>query len=91
MAGPHSINESHSVYMRSMSKPYHLMPHISHGSPSRLGQPPHRINHGRPSSFQSSDWTHMNFQPPPSSFNSEGPHSPGSGSFSNGMPWGTTS
>lgn len=90
MGGPPLTSESHAGYMRPMSKPPHLMPHISHISPSRLGQQSHQLNHGRPSTFRSNDWNHMKFQPPPSSFNSEGPRSPGSSSLNNGMPWGTS-
>lgn len=80
-------NETHAGHMRLVSKPSHFMPHISQSSPSRLGQQPQRVNHGRPIQVRN-DWNHMKVQPPPSSFNSGGPHSPGNSSFSNGMSWG---
>ncbi|XP_048325580.2 dual specificity protein kinase YAK1 homolog isoform X1 [Ziziphus jujuba] len=86
VGGP-PANETHAGYPRMVSKPSHLMPHISQSSPSRLGQQPQRFNHGRPISLRN-DWNHMKVQPPPSSFNSGGPHSPGNSSFSNGMSWG---
>lgn len=88
MGGPPSTNEMHGGYVRMVSKPSHFMPHISQSSPSRLGQQPQRYNHGRSISVRGSDWNHMKVQPPPPSFNSGGPHSPGNSSFSNGMSWG---
>ncbi|GAV73920.1 Pkinase domain-containing protein [Cephalotus follicularis] len=81
-------HDSHVGLSRSMSKASHFMTH-SQNSPSRLGQQPvHQFNHVRPSAVWVSDWNHIKVQPPQSGFNSEGPHSPRSSSFSTGIPWG---
>lgn len=90
MGGHPLANEMHAGYVRMVSKPSHFMPHISQSSPSRLGHQPQRYNQGRSIAIRGNDWNHMKVQPPHSSFNSGGPHSPGNSSFSNGMSWGTT-
>ncbi|XP_065852226.1 dual specificity protein kinase YAK1 homolog [Euphorbia lathyris] len=86
--GSPPAHDMHPGYGRAMSKPSHFMSHIPQNSPSRLGQQSlPRLNYGR-SSGRSSEWNHIKVQPPQSSFNSGGPHSPGSSSLNNGMPWG---
>ncbi|XVF42801.1 hypothetical protein PTKIN_Ptkin01aG0394300 [Pterospermum kingtungense] len=88
VGSPPSANDLHAGYPRFMSKHSHFMPHMAQNSPSRLGQQNvQRFNHGR-STGRGSEWNNMKVQLPPSSFNSGGPRSPGSNSFSNGMPWG---
>lgn len=77
-------------YMRSMSKPFHLMPRILQNSPSRFGlQPVQRFSHGRPTRV--GEWNQSKVQPPPSSFSSGDPRSPRSNSFANTMTWGILS
>ncbi|KAI9073823.1 hypothetical protein K1719_044225 [Acacia pycnantha] len=74
-------------YMRSMSKPFHLIPRILQNSPNRFGlQPVQRFAHGRPTQF--SDWNQIKSQAPPSGFGSGGPRSPRNSSFANSMTWG---
>uniref|UniRef100_A0A1S3DVJ8 Dual specificity protein kinase YAK1 homolog n=2 Tax=Cicer arietinum TaxID=3827 RepID=A0A1S3DVJ8_CICAR len=47
-----------AAYMHSMSKPFHLMPHILQNSPSRFGhQPVQRFTHGRPP--HGNDWNQI--------------------------------
>lgn len=89
VGSPPSTHDPHSGYGRSMSKPSHFMPHISQNSPSRLGQQPvQRFSYVRPTNVRVGEWNHMKVQPPPASFNSGGPRSPGNSSLSNGMSWG---
>ena len=91
VGSPPSAHDPHSGYGRSMSKPSHFMPHISQNSPSRLGQQPvQRFSYVRPTNVRVGEWNHMKIQPPPASFNSGGPRSPGNSSLSNGMSWGTS-
>nr|XP_023877003.1 dual specificity protein kinase YAK1 homolog isoform X2 [Quercus suber] len=92
VGSPPSAHDPHSGYGRSMSKTSHFMPHISQNSPSRLGQqqPGQRFNYGRSTKVRIGEWNHMKVQPPPASFNSGGPRSPGNSSFNNGMSWGTS-
>ncbi|KAK6936483.1 Protein kinase domain [Dillenia turbinata] len=76
-------------YGRPMSKPPLLMPSFSHNSPSRLGQQPvQRFSHGRYASLHGYEWNHIKVQPPTSSFNSGGSHSPRSSSFGSATSWG---
>lgn len=85
-------SDPYSGHIHVISNPSHFMPQSSCSSLSHLGQPPaQRFNHGRPTSTFSrgSDW-HITVQPPNPSFDCEGPHSPGSGSFINGISWGTS-
>ncbi|KAH9771261.1 Dual specificity protein kinase YAK1-like [Citrus sinensis] len=89
VGSPPASHEPQAGHSRFMSKPSHLMPHISQNSPSRLGQPPlQRYNLMRTTAPQGSEWNQFKIQPPPSGFNSGGPRSPGNSSFNNGMPWG---
>lgn len=90
VGSPPSAHDPHSGYGRSMSKTSHFIPHISQNSPSRLGQqqPGQRFNYGRSTNVRIGEWNHMKVQPPPASFNSGGPRSPGNSSFNNGMSWG---
>ncbi|WCJ27736.1 hypothetical protein M5689_009462 [Euphorbia peplus] len=85
--GSPPAHDMHPGYGRGLSKSSHFMPQ---NSPSRLGQQPlPRFNYGK-SSGRGSEWNHIRVQaqPPQSSFNSGGPHSPGNSSLNNGMPWG---
>ena len=88
--GSPPTHDPHVGYGRPGSKPSHFVPHISQNSPSRLGQqqPVQRLNHGRSSAAgRGSDWSQTKHIP--SNFNSGGPRSPGSSSFSNGgSSWG---
>ncbi len=88
--GSPPTHDPHVGYGRPGSKPSHFVPHISQNSPSRLGQqqPVQRLNHGRSSAAgRGSDWSQTKHIP--SNFNSGGPRSPGSSSFSNGgISWG---
>ncbi|XP_057969956.1 dual specificity protein kinase YAK1 homolog isoform X2 [Malania oleifera] len=89
VSSPPSAHDPHVGYVRSMSKSSNFMPHISQNSLSRLGQQPvPRFNPGRSMAVRGSEWNHIKVQPPPTSFNSGGPHSPGTSSVSNGMAWG---
>ncbi|WVZ26566.1 hypothetical protein V8G54_005110 [Vigna mungo] len=75
-----------AAYVPSLSKQFHLMPHILHNSPSRFGhQSVQRYTHGRPP--QGGDWNQIKIQAP-SGFGSVGPRSPRSNSFTNNMTWG---
>ncbi|XP_014508647.1 uncharacterized protein LOC106768171 [Vigna radiata var. radiata] len=75
-----------AAYVPSLSKQFHLMPHILHNSPSRFGhQSVQRYTHGRPP--QGGDWNQIKIQAP-SGFGSVGPRSPRSNSFTNSMTWG---
>jgi hypothetical protein len=75
-----------AAYIHSMSKPFHLMPHISQNSPSRFGhQSVQRYTHGRPP--QGSDWNQIKIQAP-SGFSNMGPRSPRNASFTGNMSWG---
>ncbi|KOM32071.1 hypothetical protein LR48_Vigan01g162700 [Vigna angularis] len=75
-----------AAYVPSLSKQFHLMPHILHNSPSRFGhQSVQRYTHGRPP--QGADWNQIKIQAP-SGFGSVGPRSPRSNSFTNSMTWG---
>ncbi|KAK9272613.1 hypothetical protein L1049_002988 [Liquidambar formosana] len=88
VGSPPSAHDPHAGYPRFMSKPSYFMPHFSQNSPSRLGQQPvQRFNHGSSTAIRGSEWNNIKVQPP-SSFNSAGPHSPGSSSFGNGSSWG---
>lgn len=81
----------HSGHIRAISEPSYFMSQYSYNSLSRLGQPPaQQFNHGRSTSTFSrgSNWL-STLEPPISTFNSEGPRSPGSGSFINVISWGT--
>ncbi|XP_027345337.1 dual specificity protein kinase YAK1 homolog isoform X2 [Abrus precatorius] len=70
----------------SMSKPFHLMPHILQNSPSRFGhQSVQRFTHGRPP--QGAEWNQIKIQAP-SGFSNVGPRSPRNNSFTNSMTWG---
>lgn len=63
-----------------------MMPQVSPFSPSRLGQQPVQwFSHWRSMGAHGGEWNHV-FQAPISSFNTQGPHSPGS---NNSSPWGT--
>nr|KYP57981.1 hypothetical protein KK1_004269 [Cajanus cajan] len=74
-----------AAYVPSMSKHFHLMPHILQNSPSRFGhQSVQRFTHGRPP--QGADWNQIKIQTP--SGISSGPRSPRNTSFSNTMTWG---
>lgn len=75
-------------YMRSGSKPFHLMPRIVQNSPSRFGlqQPVQRFGHSRPT--RPGDWNQLKVQAPPSNFSSGDPRSPRHNSFANTMTWG---
>jgi len=78
-----------AAYVPSLSKQFHLMPHILHNSPSRFGhQSVQRYTHGRPP--QGADWNQIKIQAP-SGFGSVGPRSPRSNSFTNSMTWGISS
>ncbi|KAL0003442.1 hypothetical protein SO802_017223 [Lithocarpus litseifolius] len=87
VGSPPSAHDPHSGFGRSMSKTSHFVPHISQNSPSRLGQqqPGQRFNYGRSTNVRIGESNHMKVQPPPASFNSGGPRSPGNSSFNNGM------
>lgn len=75
-----------AAYMHSMSKPFHLMPHILQNSPSRFGhQPVQRFTHGRPP--HGNDWNQIKIQAP-SGFSNVGPRSPRNASFTSSMTWG---
>ncbi|PSS11869.1 Serine/threonine-protein kinase yakA [Actinidia chinensis var. chinensis] len=88
VGSPPSGHDLPGAYPRPMTKPSHFVPHFPQNSPSRLGQQPvQRFNHGRSTAVRGTDWNHSNVQPPPSSFSSGGPHSPGNSLFGNG-PWG---
>ncbi|KAG5400103.1 hypothetical protein IGI04_014710 [Brassica rapa subsp. trilocularis] len=63
-------------------------PHVSQNSPSRLGQQPQRVYHGRPNAGRPMDRNHINAQLPPSNSNYGGQRSPRSSSYTNGVPWG---
>ncbi|KAH0885367.1 hypothetical protein HID58_061463 [Brassica napus] len=63
-------------------------PHVSQNSPSRLGQQPQRVYHGRPNAGRAMDRNHINAQLPPSNSNYGGQRSPRSSSYTNGVPWG---
>ncbi|GMJ11322.1 yeast YAK1-related gene 1 [Hibiscus trionum] len=89
VGSPPSANDLHAGYPHYSSKHSHFMPHTTQNSPSRLGQQTvQRLNHGRSSGAQGSEWNHMKVQLPPPSFNSGGQRSPASSASSNGMPWG---
>ncbi|KAL2545638.1 hypothetical protein Fot_14871 [Forsythia ovata] len=78
-SGNHDL---HGGYAHHMTKQSHFIPQ---NSPSRLGQLPiQRHGHGRSTGFRGSEWSHFNVQPPQSSYNSGGPHSP----RGSGMQWG---
>lgn len=85
MCSPPS-HDPQTAYIPSMSKPFHLTPHNLQNSPSRFGhQSVQRFTHGRPP--QGNDWNQIKI-PPPSGFNSVGPHSPRNASFASSMTWG---
>lgn len=89
VGSPPSAQDLHTGYARPSSKHSHFMPHSSHNSPSRLGQQPvQRFNQGRSTNIRGYEWNPVKIQPPLPSYNSGGPRSPGSGSFSSGMSWG---
>ncbi|GAB4833058.1 dual specificity protein kinase yak1 [Ancistrocladus abbreviatus] len=88
VGSPSSVYDLRVGYGRSLVKGSLLLPQLSHNSPSRLGQQPiQRFNHGRSSAIHVNEGSHINLQPNPFSFNSGGPHSPGSSSYNNGTPW----
>ncbi|RDY02341.1 hypothetical protein CR513_14211, partial [Mucuna pruriens] len=76
-----------AAYVPSMSKHFHLMPHVLQNSPSRFGhQSVQRFTHGRPP--QGAEWNQFKIQAPSSGFSSGGPRSPRNNSFTNSMTWG---
>ncbi|KAM7273808.1 hypothetical protein ACFE04_028472 [Oxalis oulophora] len=85
-------HDPQSGFGRPISKPSsHFTPHFGQNPPSRLGQqqPVHRFNNPvRPAATWSGELNHLKVQTPPSGFNFGGQRSPGSGSISNGLPWG---
>ncbi|WJX93360.1 dual specificity protein kinase yak1 [Trifolium repens] len=84
--GSPPTHDFQAAYIHSMSKPFHLMPHISQNSPSRFGhQSVQRYAHGRPP--QGSDWNQIKIQAP-SGFSNVGPRSPRNASFTGNMSWG---
>ncbi|KAH1205797.1 Dual specificity protein kinase YAK1 [Glycine max] len=75
-----------TTYVPSMSKHFHLMPHILQNSPSRFGhQSVQRFTHGRPP--QGAEWNQIKIQATSSGFSSVGPRSPRNNSFTNSMTW----
>lgn len=84
--GSPPTHDLQAAYIPSMSKPFHLTPHISQNSPSRFGhQSVQRFTHGRPP--QGSDWNQIKIQAP-SNFSNVGPRSPRNASFTGNMTWG---
>lgn len=85
--GSPPAHDLQAAYIPSMSKPFHLMPHVLQNSPSRFGhQSVQRYTHGRPP--QVNDWNQIKIQTPPSGFSSVGPRSPRNASFTSSMAWG---
>lgn len=85
--GSSPTHDPQAAYIPSISKPFHLMPHVLQNSPSRFGhQSVQRFTHGRPP--QGSDWNQIKIQAP-SGFSNVGPRSPRNASFTGSMTWGT--
>ncbi|KAI5419049.1 dual specificity protein kinase YAK1 homolog [Lathyrus oleraceus] len=84
--GSSPTHDPQAAYIPSISKPFHLMPHVLQNSPSRFGhQSVQRFTHGRPP--QGSDWNQIKIQAP-SGFSNVGPRSPRNASFTGSMTWG---
>lgn len=81
------MHDFQAIYVFSMSKHFHFMPHILQNSPSRFGyQSVQRFTHGRPP--HGAEWNQIKIQAPSSGFSSVDPRSPRNNSFTNSMTWG---